>query len=587
MPRIILLSHIFPRRRRFSLDGVGSIHDNGPDRPRFCNSFSMEEICMLAKTKVTELGIYRRSATVTRGGEVSLAEGRNVLYVSGMTNTANSGSFRLKFPEGVAAANLQIVKAEDVEGFEKQSTAIQEKIVEIDYRIETCKTMSELRKTNGNFTGRSEVSVEEQEKYIDALPEQLLSLHRQIEALQNERKELEEKLSQAVTEEGKPLIMAEIYSAGNVTVPFILQYEETACSWSPEYEVRFSNEAEPLEVSMKARIRQSSKENWLQVKTTLYTGNPSVSQELPEMQSEHVSLYEPPATVDRTPARGEAFGAAANAMPVGMAMAGASPMMGMMGMMQMANLQTAQAEVDEADTMTSFLLPGFKDILSDTEGNIALLQSFRVPARYQVLAIPKLSCKGYLTAEVAASEWPLPSATAKIYIKDTFAGEVYVDADTEKETFNLSLGQDERLSINRTELPSKTSEVFLKNQKKQVRGAVIRLNNSSSEKLKLVIKDQIPVSTDAAITVELAESSGGVPDRETGIISWELQAEPGKAEELKLSYSLAWPKDKKIVERKTPRASAPAPRLLKFCPTCGQPAHARYCPNCGGDCTAG
>ncbi len=535
---------------------------------------------MLTKTKVTELGIYRRSATVTRAGEVTLTEGRNVLFVSGMTNTANSGSFRLKFPKGVSAANLQIVKAEDVEGFEKESETIREKIAEADYRIETCKIMSELRKTNGNFTGRSEVSVEEQEKYIDALPEQLLSLHRQIEALQNEKKELEEKLDRALIEESKPLIMAEVNSAGNTTVPFILQYEETACSWRPEYEVRFSGEAEPLEVSMKARIRQSSKENWLQVKTTLYTGNPSAFQELPEMQSEQVSFYEPPAVHEVGRSAPNRLMAAPAAM--GEAMAASAPMMGMMAM---ANLQTQEAEVDDADTMTAFLLPGLKDVISDTDGNVALLQSFQVPAKYQTLAVPKLSNKGYLTAEIAASEWPLPSANAKIYIRDTFAGDVYVDADTEKETFRLSLGQDERLSISRTELPAKTSEAFLKNQKKQVRSAVIRLNNSSSDAIPLVIKDQIPVSTEAAITVELTEASGGVLDKETGVVSWELSAEPGKAEEFKLSCSLAWPKDKRIVERKVPCASVSPAKLMKFCPMCGQPTQSRFCANCGSDCT--
>jgi len=540
---------------------------------------------MLTKTKATELGIYRRSATVTREGEAALTEGRNVIYVSGMTNTANSGSFRLKFPEGIRASNLQIVKAEDIEGFEKQSREIGERIAEIDYRIETCKIMGELRKTNGDFTGRSEVSVEEQEKYIDALPEQLLSLHRQIEELQNERKELEEKLKRALDEEGRPLIMADVTAAGNMTAPFVLQYEETACSWSPEYEVRFSNEAEPLEVSMKARIRQSSGENWTQVKTTLYTGNPSVSQELPEIQPEQVSIYEPPAA-DRA-AKMRAADVAGSAMLGAAAMsAPASPMAGMMSMMQMVNLQTAQAEVDEADTMTAFTLPGLKDVFSDTDGNMALLQSFQVPAKYQILAVPKLSCKGYLTAEITASEWPLPSANAKIYIKDTFAGEVHVDADTEKETFRLSLGQDERLSINKTEFPPRTSEAFLKNQKKQVRGGVIRLSNSSSETIPLVIRDQIPVSTDASITVELTEASGGVLDKETGIISWELRAEPGKSEELKLSYSLSWPKDKKLVERKAPRVVATSLRLLKFCPECGAPVTSRYCSICGGDCIA-
>ena len=45
---------------------------------------------MLAKTRVTEVQVYRRSATVTRSGEVSLVAGRNIIYVGGMTGSADT-----------------------------------------------------------------------------------------------------------------------------------------------------------------------------------------------------------------------------------------------------------------------------------------------------------------------------------------------------------------------------------------------------------------------------------------------------------------------------------------------------------------
>ena len=64
---------------------------------------------MIAKTKVTEVQVYRRSATVTRCGEATLKEGRNTLFVQGMTQSAATDSFKLKFPEKVRAINIQIV----------------------------------------------------------------------------------------------------------------------------------------------------------------------------------------------------------------------------------------------------------------------------------------------------------------------------------------------------------------------------------------------------------------------------------------------------------------------------------------------
>ena len=42
---------------------------------------------MAVKTRVTEVQVFRSGATVTRCGEVSLTAGRNVVYISGMTNS--------------------------------------------------------------------------------------------------------------------------------------------------------------------------------------------------------------------------------------------------------------------------------------------------------------------------------------------------------------------------------------------------------------------------------------------------------------------------------------------------------------------
>ena len=58
---------------------------------------------MLIKTSVTEVQVYRAGATVMRAGKAQLTAGRNVLYIAGMTQSADSGSFRLKFPGNSAS----------------------------------------------------------------------------------------------------------------------------------------------------------------------------------------------------------------------------------------------------------------------------------------------------------------------------------------------------------------------------------------------------------------------------------------------------------------------------------------------------
>jgi hypothetical protein len=166
---------------------------------------------MIAKSTVSEVQIYRNSASVIRNGEIELKEGRNIVYIGGMTVTAKQEDFILQFPENIKAVNVQIISRTEVEGDEeKESEAIQRKIAEIDYQIETYTLLKELRKTNGNFSGRMDVSVEAQEQYMVALPRQLMDIHKQLTELNDEKDKLQKDYDKALKEEEKPVIMAEL-----------------------------------------------------------------------------------------------------------------------------------------------------------------------------------------------------------------------------------------------------------------------------------------------------------------------------------------------------------------------------------------
>ena len=539
---------------------------------------------MIVKTDAKEVSIYRRSATVIRAGVAKLEAGRNLVYIAGMTNTADTGSFRLKFPPAVKAVNMQLVKPDETDlGEEKESEKIKERIAELAYRINTCNYLDEMWKSNGNFTMRSNITIDEQEAYIRKLPEELSKNHAEVKELTKEQDKLAKELEEAEKEEGKPLIMAELIAENSEEVPFILQYQENAASWAPKYEVRFAGTNEPLAVSMKARINQTSKEDWKQVKVTLYTGNPVSTENLPELKSLQLSFYEPPQPVaagrGATPNgfMGMGMMMQAQAMSSAAAAAPMAAMMNMDAMKQMAALQTEEAAVSEEESMTAFELPTPRDILSDTSGNLADLKNFSVSAKYHILCIPRLSNKCFMTAEIVSADWPLPPAKAAVYLKDTLAGEFYVDSNSEPDTFNLSLGNDERITVLRTELPKKTQEALIKNQKKTSYAYRISLINNSSEAVDVKILDQIPVSTEKTIVVESSELSKAALNEESGELCWEMSAEPKKEIVLNVAYSVAWPKDKRLSEKHTNIT----PRSQKTC-KCGWSGEAgKFCPECG------
>ena len=542
---------------------------------------------MITKTEVKEVSIYRRSATVIRAGIAKLEAGRNLAYIAGMTNTADAGTFLLKFPPTVKAVNMQLVHIDDVElGEEKESEKIQERIAELAYRVNTCNMMAELRKTNSNFSYRTDISLDAQEDYLKKLPEELDKLHKEVTELTKAQELLNKELEEVKKEEEKPLIMVELITENAEEVPFLLQYQETSANWTPKYEVRFNGTDKPLAVSMKAKISQSSKEDWKQVKVTLFSGNPVQTDAIPELKSTWLSFYEPPQPVPASPMMGfmgmnmAASMAAGSAQAMSASSAPAMAMMNMDAMKQMSAMQTEEANVSEEESMTAFELPNLRDVLSDTSGNLADLKNFSVDAKYHVLCIPKMSDKSFMTAEIVSTDWPLPPAKASVYLKDTFAGEFYVDSYSETDTFNLSLGNDERLKVVRTELPRKTQEALLKNQKKTQYAYKISILNNSSDSVNVKVLDQIPVSTEKTIVVETSDLSGGKLSEESGELSWELSAESKKETVLNVAYSVAWPKDKRLQEKKVNMSTAVKSGT---CKNCGQTGiTAKFCPNCGG-----
>ena len=542
---------------------------------------------MITKTEVKEVSIYRRSATVIRAGIAKLEAGRNLAYIAGMTNTTDAGTFLLKFPPTVKAVNMQLVHIDDVEpGEEKESEKIQERIAELAYRVNTCNMMAELRKTNSNFSYRTDISLDAQEEYLKKLPEELDKLHKEVTELTKAQELLNKELEEVKKEEEKPLIMVELITENAEEVPFLLQYQETSANWTPKYEVRFNGTDKPLAVSMKAKISQSSKEDWKQVKVTLFSGNPVQTDAIPDLKSTWLSFYEPPQPVPASPMMGfmgmnmAASMAAGSAQAMSASSAPAMAMMNMDAMKQMSAMQTEEATVSEEESMTAFELPNLRDVLSDTSGNLADLKNFSVDAKYHVLCIPKMSDKSFMTAEIVSTDWPLPPAKASVYLKDTFAGEFYVDSYSETDTFNLSLGNDERLKVVRTELPRKTQEALLKNQKKTQYAYKISILNNSSDSVNVKVLDQIPVSTEKTIVVETSDLSGGKLSEESGELSWELSAESKKETVLNVAYSVAWPKDKRLQEKKVNMSTAVKSGT---CKNCGQTGiTAKFCPNCGG-----
>ncbi|MBR2809714.1 MAG: mucoidy inhibitor MuiA family protein [Erysipelotrichaceae bacterium] len=514
------------------------------------------------ETEVKRVSIFRSGAEVTRSGSADLPQGISQLHVYGLSNSANQPTVRLYSKEGVSCGNLRFETPKEEEKVETKK--ISEEITLTQKQIESRQLQITLWQNNGDFSNRTSVNANEVQDYIERLPKRLEDLNKEIMELEDKLKELEKKLEEVQKKESLPIVIAEVFVNEAGSYPFELRYHENCANWSPEYEIH-SNAKDPLKFRMRARIYQTTSEDWNDVAVSLYTGDPAGISELPEIDPLYLDIREK--TVQRKTNRMMMSMAAGMAMNGDMAMEDSEEAMVTMGVMK--------AEVKSDETMTEYVLPGKRNILKDSNGTMADLQEYDVDATYQIAAVAKYDPSAYLIAKVKAADLPLMNTFfANIYLKDMFTGSIDIDPDLTKDEIEITLGKEERVHVSRKETKHKTSNVLLKGQKVTEYAYETKVANLSDEQIKITLKDQIPVSQNKEINVDVIELDGSKPDEETGIFTKELTIAPKQSETVKLAYKVAWPKDKLVEEK----------QQQKYCPSCGARVYGKFCPECGTPC---
>ena len=74
----------------------------------------------------------------------------------------------------------------------------------------------------------------------------------------------------------------------------------------------------------------------------------------------------------------------------------------------------------------------------------------------------------------------------------------------------------------------------------------ITVKNTRQEAVNITVFDQAPISRNSSIEVSMEEISGGQYDKQTGIIKWPLQLQPGEQRELTLQYKVKYPKNRRL-----------------------------------------
>ncbi|TNF46496.1 MAG: DUF4139 domain-containing protein, partial [Bacteroidetes bacterium] len=133
-----------------------------------------------------------------------------------------------------------------------------------------------------------------------------------------------------------------------------------------------------------------------------------------------------------------------------------------------------------------------------------------------------------------------------IFFDGSYIGETYIDPTSMQDTLDLSLGRDPNIVVKRTLLKKELKEKIIGEKKERTFAYSIEVKNLKATSIELVIQDQIPVTTNADITIEPMELNKGKLDPRTGFIEWEVNIKSKESKVIDFGFKVKHDKNQNI-----------------------------------------
>jgi uncharacterized protein (TIGR02231 family) len=321
-------------------------------------------------------------------------------------------------------------------------------------------------------------------------------------------------------------------------------YLVSQAGWVPLYDIRSDSQTGKISLTYKAQVFQNSGIDWDNVKLNISTNNPYANKTKPELNPWYIDYY---AYRQRQELEEISIRGARN-IPQ------AAFNQGFLLDEKNKNLEDKAAlGADQFTTVVHQLIAAeFKidlpySIKSNNEKNLVLIKNSDLNTTFKYYSVPKMDPGVYLVAQMTKlDELQLVPASANIFFDGSYIGETYLDPTSMDDTLNLSLGKDPNIVVKRTLLKQKSKDKVVQDKRERTFSYQIEVQNNKSSTIQLIIQDQVPMTTNNDITIELLEKDFARELPGNGILEWEYKLKPGENKKLEFSYKVKHPKDQQV-----------------------------------------
>lgn len=437
---------------------------------------------------------------------------------------------------------LRTAASDSVQYLEKKFNAISLELSVLHDKISSYNLEYSLLEKNLEIKGSQAVlTAVELEKVANFYRKRAFEIKSEIRTLSNKSKTLEDEKkavaielskynAQKVKKSGE--IHVAIQSHAKQTIELTSSYFTPSASWSPLYDIRMNGTNQPLAYEFKASVQQTTRVDWKNVKVTLSTAQPNKSSNAPYINPWVLRKYEEPKVYART----NKFMVADDA----------APMQAELSFEEEEPILYASSlavSKQEKQTFEEYAIQQPVTILAAETKALLSIANYSIPTSYVYYAVPKKSSDVYLQAYITNFEqYNLLSASANLFIENTFVGTSYFAANATQDSMLVSFGVDNNIQIDRKRVYDMESKKILSKKNKQSHSYIISVRNNKSSAITLHILDQIPLSTNKEISVINVTHPKAEVDN-YGKVLWKETIPSRTTQTYTLSFDIEYPRD--------------------------------------------
>ena len=317
-----------------------------------------------------------------------------------------------------------------------------------------------------------------------------------------------------------------------------MSYHVSGVFWRPLYDLGLVGEK--LTVNYLAEITQRTGEDWPAVPLVASTTRQGQHQTLPELTPWYVGRQR----VTPYPPMAAGFAAqtlssydASTTQPGGPVprpaqARAAAPM-----------AEPIVAEVSEAGAALAYQIQRPLVVPSDGSPHKTTIARFELDAVLDHLAVPVQALEAYLRATVTNnSKLLLLPGPARVFHDGQFVGETTLETVAAGEEFELQLGVDDQVRVERELRRRSTSKAVIGGSRTVDIAYEITVENHRSGKARINVHDHIPLSSDGEIKVRLREASPNPAEQtDLGELIWKFELDPGRSAKITHRFTVDHP----------------------------------------------